>query len=81
MAKPATLYLFASVVALLLLGLIVFLAILSVSISWTSASTGGISAVAGGVSGNLFLLMVAAVPVLVFLFLVIRKVVRRGSNS
>jgi len=48
--------------------------------SMTTAGTGGISAVAGGVSQNVFLLLMISAPVLlVLLFLIFRKVL--GSRS
>ena len=73
MSKQTSMCLIAAVVStFVIMGVGLFLAVMS---SMTRADTAGISAVAGGVSENVFLLLMASVPVvLVLLFLIFRKV-------
>jgi hypothetical protein len=73
MSKQTSMCLIAAVVStFVIIGLGLLLAVMS---SISRAETAGISAVAGGVSENVFLLLMASVPVvLVLLFLIFRKV-------
>lgn len=73
MQKQASWCLIAAVVSTIVItGLGLLIAAIS---SMTTAGTGGISAGAGGVSENIFrLLMIAAPVLLVLLFLMFRKV-------
>ena len=62
----------AVVSTFVIIGVGLFLVVMN---SMTRAGTGGISAGAGGVSENVFLLLMASVPVVtVLLFLIFRKV-------
>ena len=62
----------AVVSTFVIMGLGLLLAVMN---SITRANTAGISAVAGGVSENVFLLLMASVPVvMVLLFFIFRKV-------
>jgi len=78
MQKQTSLCLIAAVVSTIVItGMGLLIAAMS---SMTTAGTGGISAVAGGVSQNVFLLLMISAPVLlVLLFLIFRKVL--GSRS
>jgi len=73
MSKQSSVCLIAALVStfvIIVLGLL-----LAVMSSMTTAGTGGIIAVAGGVSENVFKLLMASVPVvMVLLFLFFRKV-------
>jgi hypothetical protein len=73
MSKQTSVCLIAALVSTFgIMGLGLLLAVMN---SMTRADTGGISAVAGGVSENVFLLLMASVPVVaVLLFLIFRKV-------
>jgi hypothetical protein len=73
MSKQTSVCLIAAVVSTFVItGLGLVLAVMS---SMTRAETGGISAVAGGVSANVFLLFMASLPVvMVLMFLIFRKV-------
>ena len=78
MTKQTSVCLVAALVSTFLItGLGLVLAVMS---SMTRAETGGISAVAGGVSQNVFLLLIASVPVVtVLLFLIFRRVFGTGK--
>lgn len=73
MTKQTSVCLIAAVVSTFVItGLGLLLAVMN---SMTRADTAGISAVAGGVSESVFLLLMASVPVvMVILFLLFRKV-------
>ena len=76
--KNASLCLIASILSTI--GIMVIGVFIAIAATATRANTGGISAVAGGVSANLFLLLLIAFPVLVFvLFLVFRRMSRSRS--
>ena len=78
MQKQTSLSLIAAVVLTILIT--AFGLLIAVMSSMTTASTGGITAVAGGVSENVFRLLIIAAPVLlVLLFLIFRKVL--GSRG
>jgi hypothetical protein len=73
MSKQTSVCFIASVVStFVIVGLGILIAVMS---SMTRANTGGISAVAGGVSANLFLFALVSFPILVIvLFLVFSRV-------
>ena len=73
MSKQSFVCLLATVVStFVIMGLGLLLAVMN---SMTRAESGGISAGAGGVSENVFLLLLASAPVvMVLLFLIFRKV-------
>ena len=74
MSKQTVLSVFASVVFTILITFVILLIVIGRSM--TIANTGGIGAVAGGVSASLFYFVIAAVPVLVIgLFIVFSRVV------
>ena len=78
MQKQTSLCLIAAVVSTIVItGVGLLIAAMS---SMTTAGTGGISAVAGGVSQNVFLFLMIAAPVLlVLLFLIFQRVL--GSRG
>ena len=76
--KNASLCLIASILSTI--GIIVIGLFIAIAATATRANTGGIGVVAGGVSNNLFLLLLVAFPILVFVFfLVFRRISRSRS--
>ena len=76
--KNASLCLIAAIFSTI--GIAVLGLFIAIAATATRANTGGISAVAGGVSQSLFLFVLIGFPILVFvLFLVFRRISRTRS--
>jgi hypothetical protein len=77
-AKQSTFYLVAAVFAVLLTTLVAFLGGLYLWRSSSSTETGGISAVAGGISSSVFSVLLVAVSILlIILFLGFLKLLKK----
>lgn len=76
--KNASLCLIAAILSTI--GIAVLGLFIAIATTASRANTGGIGAVAGGVSQSLFLFLLIAFPILVFvLFLVFRRISRSRS--
>jgi hypothetical protein len=76
--RQAAFYFWAGALAVLLFLLVAFLGLLSLWRSSFSAETGGITAVAGGVSESVFSVFLAAATILlIVLFFIFRKLLKK----